>query len=141
MVGHDIRNPLQAMISDVYLLKDELASMPKCPTKEGVNESIISLEKNIGYINKIVADLQDYAKPVNPQCSEMNIYELAKDVLESVNLPDNLTLSVNIGKSLTIISDPMLLRRILTNLITNGIQAMPKGGQLTIVAYDEEKHF
>ena len=29
MVGHDIRNPLQAIISDVYLAKTELASTPE----------------------------------------------------------------------------------------------------------------
>ena len=60
MVGHDIRNPLQAVLSDTYLLKDELASMPECLNKEGVAESIDSIERNIAYINKIVQDLQDY---------------------------------------------------------------------------------
>ena len=30
MVGHDIRNPLQAMISDAYLLRSELTSTPEC---------------------------------------------------------------------------------------------------------------
>ena len=29
MVGHDIRNPLQAITSDVYLLKEELQGMPE----------------------------------------------------------------------------------------------------------------
>ena len=33
MVGHDIRNPLQAIVSDVYLLKDELSSMPEVGAK------------------------------------------------------------------------------------------------------------
>ncbi len=29
MVGHDIRNPLQAVLSDTYILKDELSAMPE----------------------------------------------------------------------------------------------------------------
>ena len=33
MVGHDIRNPLQAIISDVYLAKTELASIPESERK------------------------------------------------------------------------------------------------------------
>ena len=36
MVGHDIRNPLQAMVSDVYLLKDYLLNMPESETKDAV---------------------------------------------------------------------------------------------------------
>ena len=40
MVGHDIRNPLQAVLSDTYLLKEELNAMPECKTKEDVAESI-----------------------------------------------------------------------------------------------------
>ncbi len=66
MIGHDIRNPLQAILSDIYLLKTDLANMPKCSTKDGVVESLVSMEKNIEYINKIVADLQDYSRPLNP---------------------------------------------------------------------------
>ncbi len=61
MVGHDIRNPLQAVLSEAYLLKDELASMPEGINKEGVAESIDSIERNVAYINKIVQDLQDYS--------------------------------------------------------------------------------
>ena len=34
MVGHDIRNPLQAITSDVYLAKTDLASMPEGEAKE-----------------------------------------------------------------------------------------------------------
>ena len=61
MVGHDIRNPLQAITSDVFLLKSELASVPESEEKKNAFESLDEIEKNIDYINKIVQDLQDYA--------------------------------------------------------------------------------
>jgi K+-sensing histidine kinase KdpD len=34
MVGHDIRNPLQSLASDVYLIKSDLESMPESREKE-----------------------------------------------------------------------------------------------------------
>ena len=52
MVGHDIRNPLQAITGDVYLLKDYLTAMPQNPTKEDVAESLEEIEKNVGYITR-----------------------------------------------------------------------------------------
>ena len=61
MVGHDIRNPLQAITSDVFLVKQDLALMPKSEQKKGIEESLTSIEENVDYINKIVLDLQDYA--------------------------------------------------------------------------------
>lgn len=59
MVGHDIRNPLQAIISDVYLLRSDIDKIVECTTKEGLKESLYGIEENVSYINKIVEDLQD----------------------------------------------------------------------------------
>ena len=67
MVGHDIRNPLQAITGDVYLAKTELAKIPESEEKKNAVESLEEIEKNIDYINKIVADLQDFARPLNPR--------------------------------------------------------------------------
>jgi PAS domain S-box-containing protein len=134
MVGHDIRNPLQAMVSDVYLLKDYLINMPQSPTKDAVTESLDGIEKNIGYINKIVQDLQDYARPLKPEQTEVNLYELVTNVFMPIIIPDNLTPSVDIDADFKLKTDPTLITRILTNLIVNAIQAMPDGGNLTVSA-------
>ena len=40
MVGHDIRNPLQAIIGDLYLAKTDLASIPKSEEKQTIHESL-----------------------------------------------------------------------------------------------------
>ena len=60
MVGHDIRNPLQAITGDLFLAKTELVLLPESEEKINALESLEEIEKNIDYINKIVADLQDY---------------------------------------------------------------------------------
>jgi PAS domain S-box-containing protein len=133
MVGHDIRNPLQAITGDLYLIKDSLASMPECLNSD-VTESLVEIEKNIGYINKIVADLQDYARPLTPERVEVNLSNLVLGVVNSTDIPSNVSSSVSIEASFNLRTDPTLVRRILTNLIINAVQAMPKGGRLTISA-------
>ena len=82
MVGHDIRNPLQAITGDVYLAKTELASTADTTEKKNALESLDEIEKNIFYINKIVADLQDYARPITPAAKEINIRQLVNETLE-----------------------------------------------------------
>jgi signal transduction histidine kinase len=132
MVGHDIRNPLQAVLSDTYLLKEELSAMPECKNKEGVAESIDSIEKNIAYINKIVQDLQDYSRAITPEIAETNLSKVFLDVFKIVDVPDSIKLSISVKDSEKIKTDPMLLQRAFTNIVTNAIQAMPGGGNLEI---------
>ena len=132
MVGHDIRNPLQAVLSDTYILKDELTAMPECKTKEVVAESIEDIEKNVGYINKIVQDLQDYSRPITPEIKEANLSKVFVDIFKIVNVPDSIKLSISVKDAEKIKTDPMLLQRAFTNIVTNAIQAMPMGGNLEI---------
>ena len=138
MVGHDIRNPLQAMISDIYLLKSDLSSMPECTTKKDLTESLESVETNIGYINKIVADLQDYARPLNPEFSEINLSELIISIFETIRMPDTIKLSIDVKAFPKIKTDPTFLRRALTNIVNNAIQAMPDGGNLALAGFEKE---
>lgn len=132
MVGHDIRNPLQVVMSDTYLLKEALAFMPEDKTKQEVVESIDDIEKNVAYINKIVQDLQDYSRSIKPEITEANLSDIFTAVFKTISFPDSVKLSIQISGAEKIKTDPMLLQRALTNLVTNAIQAMPNGGSLKI---------
>ena len=81
MVGHDIRNPLQAITGDLYLAKTDLASIPESEEKQAIQESLTEIEKNIDYINKIVQDLQDYARPLNPNTGEADLKQIIEKLL------------------------------------------------------------
>jgi PAS domain S-box-containing protein len=130
MVGHDIRNPLQAIVSDVYLLKEYLKRMPEMKIKWDITESLDSIDQNIGYINKIVADLQDYARPLNPEYSEVDLAQLIGSIFTVIVIPDNVKLSIDVKEFPKLLTDPMFIRRALTNLVNNAFQAMPDGGEL-----------
>ncbi len=133
MVGHDIRNPLQAIISDIYLIDSELEAFPESEAKTNIKESLHGINDCLNYVNKIVADLQDFAKPLNPVVQETNIEEIVEELLLKTEIPQNIKAYCHVDKNAeTIQSDPFMLKRILNNLITNAVQAMPKGGELTV---------
>jgi signal transduction histidine kinase len=138
MVGHDIRNPLQSILSDVYLVNTELDSLPDSDAKNSIKESLAEIVKSLDYVNKIVADLQDFAKPLKPVTQEINLQFVCQELLHKTTIPDNIKVSCDINHAAQIImADPTLLKRILGNLITNAIQAMPQGGNLSIRANRE----
>jgi PAS domain S-box-containing protein len=135
MVGHDIRNPLQAIASDVFLAGMELSSLPDVEAKKNIAESLVGINENIDYINKIVQDLQDFARPLTPVTREIDLCALCEEVLFKNGIPEEVDACCQIDKGAEkIISDPDVLRRIIGNLVSNAIQAMPKGGKLGLKA-------
>ena len=141
MVGHDIRNPLQAITSDVYLLKAELDPMPEGEEKSLVKESLDGIEKNVDYINKIVLDLQDFAKPLNPHTEETDLKLIIDKLLRKNDLPENIKVSIKVENNAEkVVADSSYLNRIMYNLVINAVQAMPNGGELTILAYKVANH-
>ena len=133
MVGHDIRNPLQAITGDLYLAKSELASTPESDEKKNALESLQEIEKNIDYINKIVADLQDFARPLNPHVEEADLKLIIDKLLSNNHLPGNVKVSVTVDEEARkVVADCTYINRIMYNLVNNAVQAMPQGGKLTI---------
>ena len=140
MVGHDIRNPLQAITGDVYLAKTELASTPESEEKKNALDSLQEIEKNIDYINKIVADLQDFARPLKPNVEETDLKLIIDDLLSKNSLPENVKVSVKVEvEARKVVADSTYINRIMYNLVTNAVQAMPEGGNLTMHVYKEAK--
>ncbi len=135
MVGHDIRNPLQAITSDVYLAKSDLSDIPGGTAKEGIIESLEEIQKNVEYINKIVQDLQDYARPLAPSPKETDLEKVFDEVLPKKAIPTNVKVfrKIEPGAMKTTV-DPDMFKRILANLVNNAVQAMPDGGKLVMKA-------
>jgi PAS domain S-box-containing protein len=133
MVGHDIRNPLQAIFSDTFLLRLNMDTLSESKVKDDVIESLDSIDKNVIYINKIVQDLQDYARPIVPVHKEVDFQSVIQDTLVKKAIPENVDATFVIGEDADkMVTDPFLLKRILANLVNNAVQAMPNGGKLII---------
>ena len=139
MVGHDIRNPLQAIISATYLAKDDLASIPQSEIKKNLIESMKEIEEQAAYISKIVADLQDFSRPLKPSSEEIDLGQLINSLLLGIGTEENIEIISEIAEDFQKVkADPDYLKRILTNLLMNAVQAMPNGGRIAITARKEK---
>jgi PAS domain S-box-containing protein len=135
MVGHDIRNPLQAITSDMYIISEEIKNMMDKKSKQTIMESIDSVNQNLTYINKIVSDLQDYTRPLKPNVQDINLSDLILSTLLTISIPKRIEVIIDIKQiPISIKIDIAYIRRILTNLVTNAIQAIQEKGKLTIKA-------
>ncbi len=142
MVGHDIRNPLQAMTGDVYLARAELVHTPQSKERKNALENLQEIEQNIDYIDKIVADLQDFARIIYPSGKKTDLVSLFKEILLKNNLPASIKVFCKVDKAAKLVFvDPELLKRVLSNLVLNAVQAMPEGGELSVRAIIKDGGF
>ncbi len=133
MVGHDLRNPLQTIFGELYLARKALELLSSGGVKDSLEESVQIIEDQSAYMDKIVSDLQAFVKPVKVDKKPVNLKELSRAVLESVGVPANVEMHLQISDRFPRIkADPELIRRVLINLVTNAVQAMPGGGRLVV---------
>ena len=141
MIGHDLRNPLQGLQYIVDLQKLRFERIP--PEKRGVedwkNEEGLfdHISEQVFYMDKIVADLQDYARPIAPEPEVVAVSTLINDVLASLPHTDHVEIRSDVS-DLTVIADPHLMHRVFANLVLNAIQAMPDGGKLSVSATTDD---
>jgi signal transduction histidine kinase len=79
-----------------------------------------------------VTGVQTCALPIL-ELKPIEMETAVKEVLSTIHVPNNVQVKVNFSMPAhTHMLDPTIIRRIFTNLITNALQAMPKGGDLRI---------
>jgi len=129
MVGHDLRNPLQAIALASYLAREELAT----GDTRLLRDRLRVIETQAEYMSKVVWDLQDYVRPIRPRLEGTNLKSLLDSTLSAIAIPDTITVDVSVGPEFpALMVDPTLMRRSISNLVMNAMEAMPEGGRLTI---------
>ncbi len=64
---------------------------------------------------------------------ETDLETLIKETLASITVPSGVTVSLEAEPYLPmLVLDPQKLRRVVINLVNNAVQAMPRGGHITI---------
>jgi PAS domain S-box-containing protein len=130
MVGHDLRNPLQAIENGIFYIKDELSNLPISKETE---EALQAIRSSIDYADNIVRDLQCFAAKREPIFRETDINAIIKDTLAYIKTPENIETNIKLDKLPKIKADRDMIKRVFVNLAVNGIQAMEKkGGTLKV---------
>jgi len=131
-MAHEIRNPLGSIKGAVEILQDDYEP------GEAKYEFIQILLKETDRLNLIVQEFLGFARPRKPEFQQADLNVAIESVLTLTALEAKKA-GVNIEKTL----DPSigmrrldmnLMRQAILNLVLNAIQAMERGGILTIVS-------
>jgi PAS domain S-box-containing protein len=130
MVGHDLRNPLQGIAGAVYYLATK--ERPK-PSREG-RKMLQLIEEGIGRSDKIISDLLEYSRELRLELSETSVKSITEEVAREVKIPRRIRVVNSTKNQPSMKLDVDKMRRVFLNLTLNAVDAMPKGGTLTIAS-------
>jgi len=126
MVGHDLRNPLQGIRNATYFLRTGMQQVDQS------RRMLDEIEKSIIYSDSIVRNLVEYSQELRPKFTRTTPKAIAAKALLDVGIPNNINVLDRIHDETEITVDTELFSRALANLIQNAVEAMPKGGTLTV---------
>jgi PAS domain S-box-containing protein len=130
MVGHDLRNPLQGIATSTYNLKTHLGKRIDGETREALE----IIEQGIQSSDKIISDLLEYSRETHLDLIETNVKSITEDALARAKIPKGVRVVDSTKKQPLIALDLEKMRRVFLNLTLNALDAMPKGGTLTITS-------
>jgi PAS domain S-box-containing protein len=130
MVGHDLRNPLTGIAGAAYYLKTKYGT----GLDEKAKEMLRIIENDIEYSNKIINDLLEYSKDAKLEQTETSPKVIVSEAIALVRIPKKIKVMDLTKNEPKMKVDVDKLKRAFTNIVKNAVDAMPKGGTLTITS-------
>jgi signal transduction histidine kinase len=130
-VAHQVGTPLNLISGYVQLVREDRTVDPR------THERLTIVERQIAQVTRVLRAMLDEARrpPARERIQLRRIIEHACETARLRLERSGVRLDLRIDDSLpTIEADATQLELALLNLITNSLDAMPKGGRLTIVA-------
>jgi signal transduction histidine kinase len=132
-VAHEVKNPINAIVLHLQLLQNKLSQLDPDTRR---HMDIIGSE--IHRLDRVVQTLVDFMRARELHLVEVDFRLLLEDVA-LLAAPDAEQHGVQIKRAmpeepLLIKADLDFMKQALLNVVLNGVQAMPQGGQLTISA-------
>lgn len=136
-LAHEIKNPLASIIIGIQLFK-------KRHPGDSDSKYLDMIISEIQRIDDLVKDLLTYSKTSVPHMSKVDVTEVIKNVL-NILAPQfehyhiQVHQHVREGVATGIIADEAAIHQAFMNIVSNAVDAMPKGGTLTIrIGYQKE---
>lgn len=127
-VAHEIRNPLGLIRNYCYLLKNS-------PDQGKLEKSIQVIENSVERASGIINNLLNFSRISSNTVEKIQIREFMVNILaleEKALKTRNIDYNVYCDDDLSGYLNQESLKHIITNLISNAVDAMPQGGSLII---------
>jgi len=135
-VAHEVKNPINAIVLHLQLLRNKLVEQ-----EPDTRRHMDIIDSEIRRLDRVVQTLVDFTRPRDLRLEEIDLRRLLDDVAQ-LAAPDAEQHGVTVKRQmpeqrLPVKVDVDLMKQAILNVVINGVQAMPRGGLLTISAQRE----
>jgi PAS domain S-box-containing protein len=135
MTSHEFRTPLAAILSSVELLEDYSDRLAESERNELTGNVKTAVKRMTEMLDQVLLIGKVDAGRLEFNPSAVKIEEFCRSVLTEIrpgiSANHELSLSVRLATRHALL-DPVLLRRILSNLLVNAVKYSPQGGQVNL---------
>jgi PAS domain S-box-containing protein len=132
-VAHEVKNPINAIVLHLQLLRNKLQDVDPATSRH-----VDIIDSEIHRLDRVVQILVDFTRPRDLHLEETDL----RSVLEEVALlaaPDAEQHGVTLDRELPADTIPVkvdadFIKQAILNVVLNGVQSMPDGGNLAISA-------
>lgn len=126
-IAHEIRNPLQKILTGVEYLRDYC---------EPENKTVIDVVSNgVSAVNRIITKMVEYGRTTSLNLQDVDINNMISDIISGIRSrmnSANITVTKDFPENGRAALDPVRFRQALQNIMDNAIDAMPNGGNLKV---------
>lgn len=135
-VAHGIGNPLSSIRAAAQVALLEAEAQKQAGADGKMTETLQSIMRQVDRVQKRMQGLLNFAKPLEPHAVALEVNDLLQDVVETLRprfdnaeVIAHLEFDENLPKAL---SDASHLEQVFMGLITNALEATPRGGSVTV---------
>lgn len=133
-VGHEVKNPINAMVVHLELLRSKLASDNF--ERGGAQKHVDILADEMHRLDRVVQTLADFSRPMELDLREHDLRKVIEQTLELAGeelKEHGVVLDEDVPVTPIVVRvDAELMRQALLNLLLNAMQAMPSGGRIKV---------
>jgi len=133
-VAHEVKNPINAIVLHLQLLRNKLQQLDPDTSRH-----VDIIDSEIHRLDRVVQILVDFTRPRDLHLEDTDL-RLVLDEVSLLAAPDAAQHGVKIVRELPDEAIPVkvdvdFIKQAMLNVVLNGVQAMPKGGTLTMAAH------
>jgi two-component system, NtrC family, sensor histidine kinase PilS len=130
-IAHEIRNPLASMAGSIQILRDEL------PLTTDQSQLMDIVLRESDRLNETIRNFLSFARPQRTTVADVDLRGLVSDaarlLANNSDVTERHSVAVDVpGEPVMYRCDEAQMRQIVWNLATNGLRAMPSGGELRL---------
>lgn len=127
-IAHELRNPLGAVRNAVYYIRRYLAK-----DQQDLLEFLQIIDVEVSTADRIITDLLEMSRAKEPGIQQLDLCAVAHEIWRQIKHQNTVNFHCVVAQEpFWVWADATQFRQILTNLLTNAVQAMPHGGDLSI---------